>query len=243
MKCFTVGVALLFCLSNAHLANATAIYDFSLPENGSVSAFDIQLVFPDLLQPQGLLVIPVTSPEVASLTFNTPGFTPGGSVIGLEITPSATLFGVALFNAAAEPLLLTVAYPADFFLFNRTPGATGTFSSVAGNVASALPLATSTPVGTLSVTTSVPEPSTLILGVRSIRCCSISASREKRLAIIDLEILSTALRVRFDHDLVQGPGLLPSRRSSNFRSTLALSSRHVRARRSSSSGRRTGRDH
>ena len=163
MKCFTVGVALLFCLSSANLAHATAIYDFSLPENGSVSAFDIQLVFPDLLQPQGLLVIPVTSPEVASLTFNTPGFTPGGSVIGLEITPSATLFGVALFNAAAEPLLLTVAYPADFFLFNRTPGTTGTFSSVAGNVASALPLATSTPVGTLSVTTSVPEPSTLIL--------------------------------------------------------------------------------
>ena len=45
MKCFTVGVALFFCLSSANLANATAIYDFSLPENGSVSAFDIQLVF------------------------------------------------------------------------------------------------------------------------------------------------------------------------------------------------------
>jgi len=180
MKCFTVGVALLFCLSNAHLANATAIYDFSLPENGSVSAFDIQLVFPDLLQPQGLLVIPVTSPEVASLTFNTPGFTPGGSVIGLEITPSATLFGVALFNAAAEPLLFTVAYPADFFLFNRTPGTIGTFSSVAGNVASALPLATGTPVATLSVTTSVPEPSTLILLASGVFGVAVFRRRAKR---------------------------------------------------------------
>jgi hypothetical protein len=180
MKCFTVGVALLFCLSSASLAHATAIYDFSLPENGSVSAFDIQLVFPDLLQPQGLLVIPVTSPEVASLTFNTPGFTPGGSVIGLEITPSATLFGVALFNAAAEPLLFTVAYPADFFLFNRTPGTTGTFSSVAGNVASALPLATSTPVGTLSVTTSVPEPSTLILLASGVFGVAVFRRRAKR---------------------------------------------------------------
>jgi len=181
MKCFTVGVALLFCLSSAHLANATAIYDFSLPENGSVSAFDIQLVFPDLLQPQGLLVIPVTSPEVASLTFNTPGFTPGGSVIGLEITPSATLFGVALFNAAAEPLLFTVAYPADFFLFNRTPGTIGTFSSVAGNVASALPLATGTPVGTLSVTTSVPEPSTLILLASGVFGVSVFRRRAKEI--------------------------------------------------------------
>jgi len=162
MKRFTLGVVLLFCLSSANLAHATAIYDFSLPANGAVSSFDIELTFPDLLPAGGLMVIPVTSSQVTSLTFGTPGFSPAQSVIGLQITPTSTLFGLSLRNAAFAPLLLTNAFPGDFFVVNRTPLTTGTFSSVSGNVVSTLPLATGSPVGTLTVT-SVPEPSTVLL--------------------------------------------------------------------------------
>ena len=119
MKYFTFGVALFFCMSSANLAKAGAIYDFSLAANGAVSAFDIQLTFPDLLQPGGLLVIPVTSSVVTSLSFAMPGFTPGLSVIGLEITPLSTLFGVSLRDAANSPLLFTNL--ADSLCFDRTP--------------------------------------------------------------------------------------------------------------------------
>jgi hypothetical protein len=162
MRRFIFGVILLFCLSSANRAHASAIYNFSLPANGAVSSFDIQLTFADLLPADGLLVIPVTSPEVTSLTFGTPGFSPVQSVIGLQITPTSTLFGLSLRNAAFAPLLLNVAFPGDFFVFNRTPLTTGTFSSVSGNVVSTLSLATANPVGTLTVT-SVPEPSTVLL--------------------------------------------------------------------------------
>ena len=162
MKRFTFGVVLLFCLSSANRASAAVIYDFSLPTNGAVSPFDIQLTFPDLLPADGLMVFPVTSPVVTSLTFGTPGFTPAQSVIGLQITPTTTLFGVSLRNAMFAPLLFTIAFPGDFFVFNRTPLTTGTFSSASGNVASILPLTTGSPTGTLSVTT-VPEPSTVLL--------------------------------------------------------------------------------
>ena len=182
MKHFTVGVALLFCLSSTNLAHASAIYDFSLAANGAVSAFNIQLTFPDLLPAGGLLVIPVTSPAVTSLTFATPAFTPVESVIGLQITPTSTLFGLALF-ALPEPLLLTVNFPGDFFVFNRTPVTTGTFSSVSGNVVSTLPLTSGSPVGTLSVTTSVPEPvpepSTLMLLGSGVLCVSVLRRRVK----------------------------------------------------------------
>jgi PEP-CTERM motif-containing protein len=180
MKHFTVGVALFFCLSSTNPANASAIYDFSLAANGAVSAFDIQLTFPDLLPAGGLLVIPVTAPVVTSLTFATPGFNPAGSVIGLQITPPATLFGLALFSAT-DPLLLTVNYPLDFFVFNRAPVTTGTFSSVSGNVVSVRSLTTETPVGTLSVTTSVPEPSTLLLLGSGVLCVSVLRRRVKSL--------------------------------------------------------------
>jgi hypothetical protein len=175
-------------LSTANLASADAIYNFSLPANGAVSAFDIQLTFPDLLPAGDLLVLPVTFPEVTSLTFTTPGFTPALSVIGLQITPASTLFGVSLVNAVAAPLLFTVDFPGDFFVFNRTPVTTGTFSSVSGNVVSVLQLATGSPLGTLSVTTdavSVPEPSTVVLLLSSVlyiaalrRCSQKGNSRE-----------------------------------------------------------------
>jgi hypothetical protein len=172
MKYFTVGVGLALCLATARLANADAIYDFSLPANGAVSAFNIQLTFSDLLPAGDLMIVPVTSPVVTSLTFQTPGFAPAASVIGLQITALSTLVGVALGDAVPLPLLFNVAFPGDFFVFNRTPATTGTFSSVSGNVVSVLPLATGSPVGTLSVTgaASVPEPSTVVLLASSLLC-------------------------------------------------------------------------
>ena len=162
----SVCVVLLICLANVNGAAATSIYTFSLPANGSVSAFSIQLTFSgDLLPAGGLLVFPMTSPVVTSLSFTTPGFNPTTSVLGLQITPTATLVGLVLQSVGTPPqppLLFTAGFPADFFMFSRTPTATGTFSSFSGNVVSSLPLNTSTPVGTLTVT-SVPEPSSLLL--------------------------------------------------------------------------------
>jgi hypothetical protein len=177
MKYVSFGVVFLACLLCANVANADAIYDFSLPANGSVSSFDVHLTFPNLLPADGLMVIGLTSPQVTSLSFATPGFNPSASVIGLEITPTSTLVGVALANTASNLLLFTVNFPGDFFVFNRTPLATGTFSSVSGNVVSILPLATGSPTGTLTVTqtAAVPEPSTVLLlasgllGIASLR--------------------------------------------------------------------------
>ena len=179
MRRFIFGVVLLFCLSSANLAHASAIYNFSLPANGAVSSFDIQLSAPDLLPADGLLVIPVTSSVVTSLTFGTPGFSPVQSVIGLQITPTSTLVGLSLRNAAFAPLLLNVAFPDDFFVFNRTPLTTGTFSSVSGNVVSTLSLATANPVGTLTVT-SVPEPSTVLLLGSGLLCIARRRLRNRR---------------------------------------------------------------
>jgi hypothetical protein len=160
-----VLAVVLFCLSGPNLARADAIYDFSLPANGSVSAFSLRLTFPTLLPAGGLLIFDLAnSPEVTSVIFTTPGFSPAQSVVGLQITPTATLVGVSLRNAAFAPLLFTVNFPADFFVFPRTPLTTGTFSSTSGTVVSVLPLATGTPTGTLTVTqTTVPEPGTVLL--------------------------------------------------------------------------------
>src|SRR5262245_43028851 len=109
MKYFTLAVALFLSLSITSVANADAIYNFSLPANGAVSAFDIQLTFPDLLAADGLVVGPVNFPAVVtSLSFATPGFTPDLSVVGLQVTPTSTLFGVSLRDAVGGPLLLTV---------------------------------------------------------------------------------------------------------------------------------------
>ena len=161
----SVSVALLIFLANANVAAATSIYTFSLPANGSVSAFSIQLTFSgDLLPAGGLLVFPMTSPVVTSLSFTTPGFNPATSLLGLQITPTASLVGLALQSIPPPqpPLLVTNGFPTDFFMFSRTPTATGTFSSFSGNVISSLPLNTPTPIGTLTVA-SVPEPSSLLL--------------------------------------------------------------------------------
>jgi hypothetical protein len=153
---------LLFLLFSAKLANATAIYTFSLPANGSVSALTIQLTTADLLPAGGLQVIPLNNPAV-SVSFSTAGFNPATSVLGLQITPTATLIGIALANTAGQTLLFTPGFPADFFSFSRNPLATGTFTAT-GNVTSILPLATSTPTGTLTVTsTSVPEPASALI--------------------------------------------------------------------------------
>ena len=63
----------LFCLFVARPANADVDYRFDLPANGAVSAFSIDLRFPDLLAPDGLLVLDLdTSPAVASFSFPLP---------------------------------------------------------------------------------------------------------------------------------------------------------------------------
>jgi hypothetical protein len=183
MKHVTLVVALLICLSCAKPANADAIYDFSLPANGSVSALDIQLTFPGLLAAGGLNVIGLTQPLVTSLSFPTPGFTPFLSVIGIQVTPTSTLIGLSLRNAMGGPLLFTNNFPGDFFVFNRTPLTTGTFSSVSGNVISILPLATGSPTGTLTVTqtATVPEPSTVLLFGSGLLCiASLRRLRSRR---------------------------------------------------------------
>jgi len=159
-----VVVAFLFCLWNPGTAAATGIYNFSLPTNGAISAFSIQITEPALLPADGLLVIPVTSSVITSLSFPTSGFNSANSVIGLQITPTTTLIGLALFDSGNAPLLVTTAFPGDFFMFSRTPTDAGTFLSFSGNVTSSRTLGTFSPTATLVVTTTaVPEPSTLFL--------------------------------------------------------------------------------
>ena len=109
-----IFLALLLCLSSASLANADGIYSFSLPANGSVSAFSVQLTLPALLPPGGLGVVPLTAPQV-TFTFTTPGLVAANSVIGLQVTPTATLVGVSLRNAVGQPFLVTNDFPGHFF--------------------------------------------------------------------------------------------------------------------------------
>jgi hypothetical protein len=159
-----IVIAVFFCFWNPSSAAANAIYSFSLPANGAISAFSIQINEPALLPADGLLVLPVTDPVITLLSFPTAGFNPAASVIGVQITPTATQIGLALFDTANAPLLINNSFPGDFFMFSRTPSATGTFLSFSGNVTSSRTLGTATPAGTLTVTsTSVPEPSTVFL--------------------------------------------------------------------------------
>ena len=156
----------LFCLLVARPANADVDYRFALPANGAVSAFSIDLRFPDLLAPDGLMVFTLaTSPEVASFSFTTPGLDAAISVVGLQITPTATLVGVSLRNAAFAPLLFTDAFPGDFFVFPRLPLDQGGFVSTSGTVVSILALDTATPIASLTVgpVTAVSAPATLWL--------------------------------------------------------------------------------
>ena len=174
-----VQVAFLLCVISARPASAAAIYSFSLPENGQVSAVSIELTFVNLLAPGGLIVLAANNPQVTSLSFPEPGFSPATSFIGLQVTPTTTLIGIALQTSSAQLLLLTNSFPADFFSFPRLPGETGTWASTSGNVVSILPLATGSPTGTLTVTTTVPEPTTIGLLVLSVSIASVRRLRRR----------------------------------------------------------------
>jgi len=166
----SLAIVGLVCLWNPGTAAASAIYNFSLPANGAISALSIQLTEPALLPADGLIVLALTDPLVTGLSFPTSGFNPAASVIGVQITPTTTLIGLSLLDTSNSPLLFTTNYPADFFMFTRTPTSTGTFLSFSGNVVSSRTLATPTPTGSLTVTTPVPEPSTWFMLGSSLFC-------------------------------------------------------------------------
>lgn len=156
-------LALFLSIGAGTPASAAVIFDFSLAANGDVGAIRFQLTLPDYPLPLGLQVIDPTDPIVTFFNSGTP-FDPTQSAIGLEITPTKTLIGVAFFNAASEAVLLTEVYPDDFFVFGRTPTTSGLFSSLSGVVLSDFTLATTNPTASLLVTESaVPEPATGVL--------------------------------------------------------------------------------
>jgi hypothetical protein len=158
---FTGVVALLaVCLGFAAPARAAVIYDFSLPANGDVGPIAIQLTFPDFLPANGLDAFATTDPEVTAFSSVTP--IDPASVVGVDIDPGVTLFGLALFSPGGNFTLLNRNYPADFFNFVRAPNETGTFLSSSGLVESDFALDTTTPTATLTVT-ATPEPMTVLL--------------------------------------------------------------------------------
>lgn len=163
LKRFATMLAFFLCIAN-NPANATVIYDFSLPANGSVGAVGIQLTFPNFLPDAGLVVLGLNDPAVTSVT-GAPSIDLTNSVIGIDVNTTETLFGMRLVDSTPDILLYTVDYPGDFFVFSRAPTTEGTFASTAGTVVSDFALATATPTGTL-VVAAVPEPGTLaILGL------------------------------------------------------------------------------
>lgn len=157
---YRFGILLTICLGLAGVnpADASIIYDFSLPSNGSVGAIDIQLTFPNFVAAgSGLSNIFLFFPQVTSFSSATPVAL---GAEGVEVDAGSTLFGLLLFAADSSFVLDTPSYPGDFFAFTRTDSQTGIFSAT-GNVISGLALDTAQPTATLVVTdTSVPEPAT-----------------------------------------------------------------------------------
>ena len=179
MRRFTSGLVLLFCLSSAKLANATAIYDFNLPANGAVSSFDIELTFPDLLPAGGLLVIFVTSPEVTSLSFKTPGLSPflsnrsADHAHGYLVRSFIAKCGgcsASVYGRFPGRLLCIRPYAVDYrdLLVRFRQRCEHTASSDG-----------SSPVGTLTVT-SVPEPPSLLLLASGLLCLAWRRLGKKR---------------------------------------------------------------
>lgn len=160
---FGLALGLVLTLSATTSANAAVLYDFSLAANGAVGPVHVVLRTDDFLPPSGLRVLPVTDPIVEEVSAGTP--IDPSSVVGFEALATTTRFGLALFGPGGGPeVLYTVNYPADFFVFERTPNQTGTFQSISGLVRSGSNLETRSPVATLVVTqTDVPEPATLSL--------------------------------------------------------------------------------
>lgn len=177
------GMLLGLCLGLgiANPASAAVIYDFNLPVNGAVGAFSVQLTFASLQTPSGLQVYGLSSAPVTSFSSGTT-IDPLNSVIGFEVTPTATLIGVSLIDGATN-VLFTVSYPNDFFVFNRTPTDIGLVNSTSGNVTSSLTLGTSTPGATLDVSMSaVPEPTTSALSALGLLGFAGLLARKKRSA-------------------------------------------------------------
>jgi hypothetical protein len=161
---FGMLLALCLGLAGANRAAASVIYDISVPANGSVGAIDVQLTFDGFVTPgAGLSVYGTSGAPVTSFSSGTP-IDPIQSVIGFEVDPGSTLFGIALISPGSSIVLLNENYPADFFSFTRTANQTGTFTGT-GNVISDLTLNTGTPTATLVVTdtSAVPEPATASL--------------------------------------------------------------------------------
>jgi len=172
---FFVPLALCLGLGATSPAAAAVIYDFSLPANGSVGAVNIQLTFAGFLPEAALGAYPLITPDVTAFSSGTP-VDASTSVAGVDVDAASTLFGMFLEAPGGGRVLYTALYPADFFVFGRTPTQTGTFLSSAGNVISDLALDMATPIATLVVTnTAVPEPSTgLLLGLG---CVGVAAWR------------------------------------------------------------------
>ncbi|BCS32533.1 hypothetical protein TBR22_A17480 [Luteitalea sp. TBR-22] len=158
-----LALALGLTLASSTQAAAAVVYDFSLPANGDVGAVRIVLTTSDFITPSDLDIFPLTAAQIAVSSDDVVDKTQ--SVIGVDIEPDVTLFGINLRGPGGLLLLFTEDYPADFFIFERTPTQTGTFTSVSGIVVSDDELETRAPTATLVVsgTPDVPEPASLTL--------------------------------------------------------------------------------
>jgi PEP-CTERM motif-containing protein len=138
---------------------AGVIYDFSLAANGDVDAINIQFNAPAFVPVGALDITSLADPSISFSAGN--AVDAASSVIGLDIDPTKTLFGINL-NSLTNQVLFTTTYPDYFFVFGRTFDQGGIFHSTSGSVVSGLNLATGTPVGTLRVSV-VPTPATIAL--------------------------------------------------------------------------------
>ena len=161
--------AVLACLALASMAaQASVVYQFSLPANGDVGPIVIRQTVDDFIPVAGLIVTGLTDPSI-SYTSGT-AVDAATSVIGFEQLAAETLYGIALVDpSSGEWTLFTRVYPDDFFRFTRVFDEEGTFTSTAGLVESRFTLDTGNPVATLCVSSTgacdlaVPEPGGLAL--------------------------------------------------------------------------------
>lgn len=152
---FAAGV-----MVTASSASAAVLYDFSLDANGDVGPIRILVRLDDFIDAESFIVRDTTEVE----EFSASPSIDESSVVGLDVIQTATRVGISAFLPGLDDfVLLTRDYPADFFVFDRTPTQTGTFLSTSGLVESSLDLDDRSPVATLTVTEVVPEPATVVL--------------------------------------------------------------------------------